>query len=114
MINGMSLFTAGTVGATGLTVSWAAPSGTAPTGYEISVISLPPSGSTSPPVVTESFYTDKTTATLPTLMVGQSYVFLISAILDGAANFESSPNRSALPTANMSVVSTPISINSGP
>jgi hypothetical protein len=41
-------------------------------------------------------------------------VFLISAILDGHANFEASPNRSALPTASVSVVSAPITISTGP
>jgi hypothetical protein len=51
---------------------------------------------------------------LPPLQAGQTYVFSITAILDGAANFETRPNRSALPTASVSVVSAPITTTNGP
>jgi hypothetical protein len=35
-------------------------------------------------------------------------VFVITAVLDGAANFETHPNRSALPSAAVSVISAPM------
>jgi hypothetical protein len=41
-----------------------------------------------------------------------TYVFIIAAEVDGRANIESSPNRSALPTAYANVVSAPITISS--
>lgn len=114
-INGSSLFMANTVGATGVTLGWTAPSGSTPTGYKIATyvsgalrngsLSYQPAG---------TFYTEKTSAMLPPLQAGQTYVFLISAILDGLANFETRPNRSALPTGSASVVSAPIAINTGP
>jgi len=128
-INGTSLLAPSTVPATGITLSWNAPSGATPTGYKISTfvattLTLPPLAMTPtplPPAVpileyspSVSFYTAKTSASLPPLQAGQTYVFLITAILDGAANFESRPNRSALPTASVSVVSAPINVSSGP
>jgi hypothetical protein len=48
---------------------------------------------------------------LPLLQAGKTYVFLITAILDGGANFETQPNRSALPIAFVSIVSAPIAVN---
>jgi len=112
-INGSSLFVAATVPATGVTLSWTPPSGAAPTGYKIDALAettVPLNGS----VTYESagtFYTAKTSVPLPTLQTGKTYVFVITAILDGAANFETSPNRSALPTASASIVSAPITFN---
>lgn len=115
-INGTSLFVASTINATGANLSWTTPIGTAPTGYAIAAFSpatLPNSG-----VMTYlprgSYFTAKTSALLPPLQVGQTYVFIITAILNGAANFETQPNRSALPTATVSVVSAPIMVNAGP
>jgi hypothetical protein len=115
LTNGSSLFAANTVGATGVTLSWTAPVGATPTGYEIATYvagTLPNNVVTYVPGMT--FYTAKTSATLPLLQAGKTYVFLISSILDGQANFETSPNRSALPTASVSVVSAPITISAGP
>jgi Fibronectin type III domain len=115
-INGMSLFVGGTIGAKSVTLSWSAPSGTTPTGYKIETFS-PQTTMTGVQVLIpsrSSFYTAKTSASLPNLQAGQTYVFLITALLDGAANFETRPNRSALPTASVSVVSAPITITSGP
>jgi hypothetical protein len=110
-INGMSLFVAGSVGATGATLKWTAPSGTTPTGYKITAFTA---GALANGVISylpgPEFYTAKTSALLPLLQAGKTYVFLITAILDEAANFESQPNRSALPTASVSVISAPITI----
>jgi hypothetical protein len=115
IINSSNLFAANTVGATGVTLSWTAPVVGTPTGYKIDtfVAGVPPNGVLTY-VPAGTFYTAKTSATLPPLQAGKTYVFLISAILDGRANFETSPNRSALPTASASVVSAPITITAGP
>ena len=112
MIDGASLFTAATISATGVTLSWTAPSGAAPTGYRIAtfVSGTPPGGSGLSYVSSTTFHTAKTSAVLPPLQSGQTYVFIITAVLDGAANFETQPNRSALPTASVSVISAPITM----
>lgn len=110
-INNMNLFVASTVGATAK-LSWNAPSGITPTGYKISTFiagNLP--DGTPNYIPSNAFYTSQTSASLLFLQPGKTYVFLITAILDGGANFESHPNRSALPTASMSVVSAPITIS---
>ena len=44
---------------------------------------------------------------------GNTYVFSITALVDAGANMETNPNRSALPTGFASVVSAPMTINSG-
>jgi len=108
----MSLFVPGSVSATGVTLKWAAPSGMTPAGYKITAFTAGafPNGVMSY-LPNSVFYTAKTSALLPTLQAGKTYVFIITAILDGAANFETQPNRSALPTASVSIVSAPISLN---
>ena len=115
-INGTSLFVASTINSTGANLSWTAPNGTAPTGYAIAAFSpatLPNNGAMTY-LPRGSYFTAKTSALLPPLQVGQTYVFMITAILNGAANFETQPNRSALPTASVSVVSAPIMVTGGP
>lgn len=120
-INGANLLTAGmVVPATGVTLNWDAPNGTTPTGYKITLyipVTFPSVIPGTPSILTyfssRSFYTTKTSALLPPLQAGQTYVFLITAILDSAANFETQPNHSALPTASASVISAPITA-SGP
>jgi hypothetical protein len=114
-INGKSLFVAATIGGTGVTLGWTAPSGTPPTGYKITEFAADATLHNVQTYVPRAyFYTAKTSAVLPPLQAGQTYVFLITAVLDSAANFETRPNRSALPTAAVSVVSAPITISSGP
>jgi hypothetical protein len=113
-INGQSFFVPASVAAMGVVLKWTAPSGTTPTGYKIATFipgTLPIVGQAYLPSL--SFYTAKTSMSLPPLPAGNTYVFIITAILDGAANFETSPNRSALPTASVSVISAPITISSG-
>jgi hypothetical protein len=110
-IGGMSWFVAGSAAATA-TLNWSAPNGTTPTGYKISTFlagSLP--DGTPDYIPSNSFYTARTSATPPFLQASKTYVFLITAILDGAADFETHPNRSALPTASAIVVSAPITIS---
>ncbi len=59
------------------------------------------------------FYTSQASVTLPPLSSGNTYVFAITALVDGTANIQTSPNRSSLPTAFANVVSAPITISSG-
>jgi hypothetical protein len=108
-INGMSLFVPATISAKNVTLSWSAPTGTTPTGYRIETF-FPRSSISGVPFYAQGplFYTAKTSCSLPFLQSGQTYVFVITAVLDGAANFETHPNRSALPTAAVSVISAPM------
>ena len=55
-----------------------------------------------------AWYTGKTSMAVPTLQAGQTYVFMLTTEVDGRANVETSPHRSALPTAVASVISAPI------
>ena len=111
-INGASLFTAATVNTVSPTLSWSAPSGTAPIGYDVQVYvaGALPSG---PTVYLRAgeFSTAKTSLTLVPLSGGNTYVFSITAIVNGAANMETNPYRSALPTGFSNVVSAPITIS---
>jgi hypothetical protein len=56
--------------------------------------------------------TAKTSMTIPPnlLTSGKTYVFLITSLVDGKANMETSPHRSSLPTANAQLISAPITI----
>jgi hypothetical protein len=113
-LNGSTIFTANTVSSTGIKLSWTAPAGATPTGYEVIVL-VPNTTFAIPTYGTLlKFYTTKTSVELPPLPAGQTYAFLIKTLLDGAANFETSPNRSALPTASVSVVSAPFTTTSAP
>ena len=110
-VNGQSLFVASTVSANGVTLSWNAPTGAVPTGYRILALvagTLPGLPAIPTYLSAGTFLTTKTSVALPPLQAGRTYVFEITSILDGAANFETRPNRSALPTASATVVSAPI------
>jgi hypothetical protein len=113
-LNDASIFQAGALGTTTLQFSWNAPKGTAPVGYMLKAFIL-----AAPPAVGFAFapagvyYTAKTSVTIPFFTAGQTYVFLITANVDGGANFESSPFRSKLPIAYSTVISAPITINPG-
>lgn len=112
-INGSSFFSANTLNTTAITLSWSQPQGTAPYGYGVApfVLTTLPDGSLGY-LPGGRFFTAKTSVTLPTLQPGKTYVFAIIGKVDGRANIETSPNRSALPTAFASVVSAPITISS--
>ena len=111
-INGASLFTAATVNTASPTLSWSAPSGTAPMGYNVQVY-VATTLSTGAVVYGRAgeFSTAKTSLTLVPLSGGNTYVFSITAIVNGGANMEISPFRSALPTGSSNVVSAPITIS---
>jgi len=113
-LNGSSVFLPNTVAATGASLNWAVPNGTVPIGYKINIFAArtitlgQQTVSTYLPYL--SVYTAKNSFVLPPLQSGSTLVFVITTILDGAANFETKPNRSALPTASASVISAPITI----
>jgi hypothetical protein len=111
-VNGGSLFTAATLTTSTPSLSWTAPTGTAPTGYRVAAfVQTTPSGlQTYQPAGV--FYTAQTSITLPPLSSGNTYVFCITSEADGSANFQTSPFRSALPTGFASVVSAPFTVSS--
>jgi hypothetical protein len=114
-INGADLFTPGTVSGTVFALSWTPPVLGAPTGYRVQ-IATPMSTPTGPSLylVVATLETGKTSITLPDLLsVNTTYVFVITSLLDGHANIETSPHRSALPVASADVVSAPITIGAG-
>ena len=113
-INGAGLFTANTIGGTPLTLSWSAPAIGAPYGYQVQILtptSLPSGSSAYSPVATLS--TAKSTVTLPANLFSPNgtCLFVITALIDGQANMETSPHRSALPVASANVISAPITLN---
>ena len=111
-INGTSLFTATSVGSAGVTLSWERPNGASPYGYKVALFTLRPSGNgTVNYFPGPTFTTSKTSMTLPPLQSGETYVFALSARVDGKANVETSPNRSSLPTGYSTVISAPITVH---
>ena len=114
MINGADLFTASAINNTGVTLAWSPPAVGTPTGYQVQIDSPTTlnSGSTVYSI-SATLGTKKTSVTVPPSMLAanNTYVFLITAILDGEANMETSPHRSALPVASANVISAPITIN---
>ena len=112
-INGASLFTQSTLNTTVLTLSWTAPQGEAPYGYNVTALTQTAVQNGVEYSLAGQFGTAQTSATLPPLTAGQTYVFVIATEVDAAANMETSPRRSALPTGFANVVSAPITISSG-
>jgi hypothetical protein len=113
-INGASLFSAATLNTAAVTLSWAAPATGAPYGYRVLafVQTALPTGVQTYASAGE-FFTAKTSITLPPLSGGNTYVFAITSAADGAANAETAPARSALPTGFATVVSAPITVSPG-
>jgi Fibronectin type III domain len=113
-LNGANLFAATTLNTTAVTLSWAPPSaGTPPFGYSVQVMTVSGTPSVTNLNAAGIFFTAKTSITLPPLIPGKVYLFMISSEVDGRANMESSPYRSALPTGYARVVSAPITITDG-
>jgi hypothetical protein len=113
-INGADLFTAVTINSTAVTLSWSPPAIGAPTGYQVLITApatLNPGSSVSAPSLT--LRTKQAAVAVPPslLMANNTYVFVITALIDGEANMETSPHHSALPVASADVVSAPITIN---
>jgi hypothetical protein len=112
-INGASIFSANTLNTTSPTLSWSAPSGAAPSGYTVPTFVQTTFGGAQSYQPASFYHTAKTSVTLPPLSGGNTYVFVITAHVDGAANMEAGPYRSALPTGFANVVSAPVTISSG-
>ena len=113
-INGVSLLKAATVNSAAVTLNWSAPSGFSPYGYTISVyqgIPKPPNGLEL--LNAGTYGTAETSATLPPLVPGDTYLFVISTNVDGVASMETGPYRSQLPVGFSSVLSAPITISAG-
>jgi hypothetical protein len=113
-INGADLFTPTTVNSTAVTLSWNPPAIGTPFGYNVAIMTPTtfPNGTVSYSSST-TLSTAKTWMTIPpnVLAPGRTYLFVITSLVDGKANMETSPNRSSLPIANADVISAPISIN---
>lgn len=114
-INGASLFSTNTVNPSAVMLSWSAPSsGTTPSAYKATLFrwgTLPDGTMTY--LNSGEFYTGKTSMTLPALQPSSTYVIVLTTEVDARANVETSPNRSALPTAVASVISAPITTGAG-
>jgi hypothetical protein len=111
-INGSDFFTTATVNTTTETLSWTAPGGSTPYGYTVYVLNLVPSGQGLGIQVVGNYGTAKTSMTLPPLTAG-NYLFVIETMVDGAANMETSPYRSKLPTGFATVISNAITVSGG-
>ena len=114
MINGADLFTASTISGAAVTLSWSEPAIGAPYGYQVQILTptnLPSGSSAYSSLATLS--TAKTTLTVPPNLIGANgtFLFVITALIDGEANMETSPHHSALPVASANVISAPITIS---
>jgi hypothetical protein len=110
-INGDSLYTAATINTTSPALNWSAPATGAPYGYTVTPWQITLFSNGIQFASAGTFGTAKTSITLPPLAPG-NYIFVITALSDGAANMETSPLRSALPTGFATVVSAPMTISS--
>ncbi len=113
-INGGSLFTSSSATSSIVSLSWTAPTGTAPFGYTVrSYVQTMEEGIPTYGPTGAAFSTAQTSISLPPLAGGNTYVFAITADADGSANMQTSPFRSSLPVGYATVVSAPVTINSG-
>jgi hypothetical protein len=110
-INDHDLFTAGDIKGGSFQLEWTKPSLGTPSGYVIKVFSFADRSDFAYFNVA-SLRTAKERLTLPPDMLqpGNTYLFLITAIVDGRANIESAPNRLGFPAGNADVISAPITI----
>jgi hypothetical protein len=112
MINGSTLFQPAALNSTAVNLSWTAPAGSKPYGYFVTVFQLATlSSGITEYVGVARFGTAKTSLDVPLLNAASTYIFQITAWVDGVANMETSPARSQLPVAHSTVISAPITIN---
>ncbi len=112
MLNGSSLFQSATLATPAVNLSWAPPAGAQAFGYYVSVFQLATLSTGAMQYVgVARFGTAKSSMSVPFLAAGSTYIFQITALLDGVANMETSPGRSQLPIAHSTVLSAPITIN---
>src|SRR5208282_376237 len=103
--------TASTADAATPALSWTAPTGAAPYGYRVREFVLTTLNDAPYFQQVGIYSTSATSVTLPPLAGGNTYIFTITTEVDGVANMQTSPYRSALPTGFASVVSAPITIS---
>ena len=110
-INGSSFYNANTIETTAPTLSWSAPTGTPPYGYKVREFLLSTLDGAPAYLSVATYNTAATSVTLLPLAGGNTYIFTITSEVDGVANMQTKPFRSALPTGFSSVVSAPITIS---
>ena len=110
-IGDKDFFAPGTIDNTTVAISWDAPTGLAPFGYRISIFELYDGDD----YWYGDLYTSGTSVTIPQgfLYPGSSYAFMITAMADARAQISTSPRRSALPMADSSIVSGPLTVSGG-
>jgi hypothetical protein len=112
MLAGSNIFQPTALNSPAATLTWTAPSGAQPFGYYLTIFQLTASSTGSMNYITLArLGTAKTTMAVPFLTSGGTYIFLLDAVVDGAANMETSPRRSQLPIAHSSVISAPVTVN---
>lgn len=106
-VNGTSFYSPASNYSGPLTLSWNAPSGLTPIGYEVELYTIDPTRGTADPQI--YFYTTQTSITFPSQSLPSgTYVFKVEAMADSLANFESAPFHYGLTRAWADAVSAPI------
>lgn len=114
-VNGSDLFTVNTINSSAVTLSWNPPAIGAPFGYQVMIESPTrlPNGSVGySSLATLSTATTSIKVPPDLLAPGHTYLFVISSLMDGRANMETSPHRSSLPVARADLISAPLTIDS--
>jgi hypothetical protein len=111
-INDLDLFTKATVNAQTYTLKWNKPGLGTPTGYTVRIMKPFVRNDISGYATVAMLMTGKTSLTIPptVLHAGQTYLFLITAVVNGGAVMETSPRRTAVPIAHADIISAPITI----
>jgi hypothetical protein len=113
-LNGADILTASTIIGTSPTLSWNPPAIGTPFGYQVEIMAPTTALSGVPHYgLGPTLSTTKTSMTIPPglLQSGQTYLFVISSLVDGRANMEASPHRSSLPVAQADLISAPVTIS---
>jgi hypothetical protein len=112
-INGGSLFASAILNSTTPMLSWTTPATGSPFAYRVFAYVLTTVNGTQLYVSAGSFLTSQTSVTLPPLSGGNTYVFAVSALVDGGASEQAQPFRSVLPVGSATVISAPFTIPAG-
>lgn len=112
-VNGSDLFTARSINSSDVTLSWNPPAIGEPFGYQV-IVESPTIGLMGTPAyeALATLSTPTTSIKIPPdlLASGHTYLFVISSMVDGRANMETSPHRSSLPIARADLISAPLTI----
>jgi len=113
MIDGGSLFTSATLSSTTPMLNWTAPAVGSPFAYRVFAYVLQTVNGTPLYASAGTFLTSQTSVTLPPLSGGNTYVFAVTALVDGGANEQAQPFRSVIPVGTATVISAPFTIPAG-